>query len=87
MDGNRPLRCRSNWMRKTLTTSHMRQDVVEPMGDLDAEPGDARRHQRRRAADDHPRTQFQQAVDVAAGHAAMGDVADQADRQALDAGP
>src|SRR5262249_48476772 len=62
-----------------------RQHVVQLVGHLHAQPGDARRHQRGWAADDDVGPQLDQAVNVAAGDAAVGDVADQADRQAVDA--
>ena len=41
-------------------------------------------HQRRRAAEDHPGAELGQAPDVRPGDPRMGDVADQADGQALD---
>ena len=61
-----------------------RQDVVEVVRDLDAESFDARRHQRRRPADDHVGAELLQPVNVAAGDAAVGDVADEADGQPVD---
>ena len=59
-----------------------RQNVVEAVGDLRRPVRSmSRGHQRRRAADDHVGTELRQAVNVAAGHPAMSDVADQADGQ------
>src|SRR5262249_3013738 len=62
-----------------------RQDVVEAIGDLDAEALNRRGYQRRWPAHDDPRAELQQSVDVAARHATVRDVADQADGQPLDA--
>ena len=56
-----------------------RQNLFELVCDFDAELGDAVGDQRRRAADDHLRAQLCQSMNVAASHAAMGDVADEAD--------
>src|SRR5207244_4348393 len=61
-----------------------RQDVVQVVGNLHAEFGNALRHQRGRAADDHVGAEFQQAVNIAAGDAAVGNVADQPDGQAFE---
>ena len=60
-----------------------RQDVVEPKGNFHSKPGNALRHQSRRSADDDFGAQFQEAVNIAPGYPAMGDVSDQADGQSL----
>ena len=61
-----------------------RQHFIERMGNLDAQFGDGLRNKGRGAAHDHLRPELGQAVDVAACHPAMGDVADQADREVVE---
>src|SRR5436305_2834999 len=63
-----------------------RQDVVESKGNFHSQSGDALRNQSRRSADDDFGPQLQEAMDVAPGHPAMGDVADQTNGQSFQPG-
>ena len=58
-----------------------RQHGVEVVGHLDPQRGDLARHEGGGAADDDLRAELHEAVDVAARDAAVGDVADERDRQ------
>ena len=62
-----------------------RQDVVEACATSTPSAVTPGGHERRRAADDHLRAELDEAVDIAASHPAMRDVADEADRQPRDA--
>src|SRR5207249_1894678 len=62
-----------------------RQYVIQPIGDFNAQLSDLIGDQRRGAANDDFGAKFQKSVDIAAGDPAVGDVADQRDRQTLDA--
>ena len=64
---------------------HLFQHVVEAVADGAAHGGDGGGHQRRRAYDDHLGPEFFEAQNIAAGHAAVGDVADDGDLHARDA--
>src|SRR5207253_664839 len=59
----------------------VRQDVVEPVSDFDAQAADLLGNERGRAANDDASAELDQTVDIASGHTAMGDVAHQPDGQ------